>query len=158
MFPKVVRRATLSRSLSMQLCIGNAIKVLRLQAGVPVEPAELASLREVADLLRSDGGPEGRIIEHSIRRSNAAPTWSESSPTRPRCCGWPARFSSRPTTNSKSPTNAISPRPPWPCSTATTNRRKPLHPRPLSRHSDAVVLSNHRPVSQDGHSPRRGRG
>ena len=65
MFPEVVRPATLSRSLSMQLCIGNAIKVLRLQAGVPVEPAELASLREVADLLRSDGGPEGRIIEHS---------------------------------------------------------------------------------------------
>jgi hypothetical protein len=37
-------------------------------------------------------------------------------PTRRRCCGWPGRCWSKPTTNGRSATAATSPKPPWPCS------------------------------------------
>ena len=40
-------------------------------------------------------------LERLNKRSNAVPTSSVSFPTRPRCRGWPARFSSKPTTNGK---------------------------------------------------------
>ncbi len=75
-------------------------------------------------------------LERLNKESNAAPTSWECSPTRPPCCGWPARCSSKPTTNGRSPTNATSPKPPWPCSTnPATNHSRALQPTPHSRHS-----------------------
>ncbi|EUA40557.1 transposase, Mutator family protein [Mycobacterium avium subsp. avium 2285 (R)] len=56
-------------------------------------------------------------------------------PNPPRCYGWPARYSLRPTTNGRSPTSATSPRPASLCSTSVTKVPKPLPPQPLSRHS-----------------------
>lgn len=54
MFPEVVRPGTLSRALHMQLCIGNAIEVLRLlQAGVAIEPNEFDVLTGAAKLFQS---------------------------------------------------------------------------------------------------------
>ena len=49
-------------------------------------------------------------------------------PNPPRCCGWPARCSSRPTTNGRSPTAATSPKARWPCSPADRTRPDPSHP------------------------------
>lgn len=54
------------------------------------------------------------------------------SATPPRCCGWSAWYSSRPTTNGRSPTSATSPKP-WHCSRPPTN---PLPSPPPSRHSE----------------------
>jgi len=56
-------------------------------------------------------------LERVNKRSNAAPTWSASSRTRPPCSASPAPYSSRPTTNGKSPNAATSPKDPWPPST-----------------------------------------
>lgn len=53
-------------------------------------------------------------LERLNRRSNAAPTLSECFPTPPPCCAWPARFSSKPTTNGRSLTSATCPKPPSP--------------------------------------------
>jgi hypothetical protein len=94
-------------------------------------------------VLLSDGNPAGAVnpaapppITATSKVCAVAPGSSASSPTPRRCCGWPARCSSKPTTNGTSPTNAISPKPHWRCSSHATNPRKPLHPQLLSRHSE----------------------
>ena len=57
MFPEVVRPGTLSNTLRMQICIGNAIEILQfLQAGITVEPTELDVLSGAATLFRSQDG------------------------------------------------------------------------------------------------------
>ena len=54
MFPELVRPATLSRALNMQLCIGNAIDVLQLlDAGITLEDGEFDVLSGAAELFRS---------------------------------------------------------------------------------------------------------
>ena len=70
-------------------------------------------------------------LERLNKRSSVAPTSSACSPTRPPCSGSRDQFSSRHTTNGRSPTNAISPKPPWPCSTAPmTNPTNTLRSQP----------------------------
>ena len=56
-------------------------------------------------------------------------------PNPPPCCGWPARSSSKPTTNGRSPTNATYPNPPWPYCTRPNATTNPLLSPPPSRHS-----------------------
>jgi transposase-like protein len=88
-------------------------------------PAVEAMLREAEDdLLAFTGFPIGHWkkvwstnpLERLNKESSGAPTWSASFQTPSHCCAWPARCWSRHTTNGRSPTAAISPRAPWPCS------------------------------------------
>ena len=78
------------------------------------------------------------LIAHSQSAAvvgDVAASWV-SSGARRRCCAWPARCSSRPTTNGKSPTNATYPRPPWRYSIPATNHSRTLPRQRLSPHSE----------------------
>jgi hypothetical protein len=68
MFPEVVRPGTLSPALHMQLCIGNAIEILRLlQAGVPVDAREFEALAGAAELFRADdGGTSATLMSSAV--------------------------------------------------------------------------------------------
>ncbi|WP_371869960.1 hypothetical protein [Mycobacterium kubicae] len=68
-----------------------------------------------------------RLNKEVMRRTNVVGVF----PTRPPCSDSPARSSSKPMTNGRSPTNAISPKPPLPCSTAPmTNPTNTLWSQP----------------------------
>jgi transposase-like protein len=61
-------------------------------------------------------------LERLNKEINAAPTWSESSPTPTPYCGWPGPCSSRPMTSGRSATAATSPKAPWPALLTTTTK------------------------------------
>jgi hypothetical protein len=71
MFPEVVRPGTLSRALHMQLCIGNAVEILRLlQAGVVVDAREFEVLSGAAELFNSDDGTSETLMSSAILDSS----------------------------------------------------------------------------------------
>lgn len=56
MVHEVVRPGTLSRALTMQVLLGNAVEVLRLlEAGVVVDPHEVEALRRAAESFKANG-------------------------------------------------------------------------------------------------------
>lgn len=71
MFPEVVRSATLSRALTTQLLLGNAVEVLRLlQAGVAVDAADFDTLRSAAASIRSDEGSNTLLTSAAMSPSS----------------------------------------------------------------------------------------
>jgi transposase-like protein len=73
----------------------------------------------------------------STRRSSVALMSRRSSPTRPRSCGWPPPWSSRRTTNGRSPA-ATSPMSPWPNSGPSSLRNTPRKRLPNNTKSPSV--------------------
>jgi Transposase, Mutator family len=65
----------------------------------------------------------------------------------------PARCSSKPPMNGRSPTNATCPKPPWRCSRPTPNPTRTLHRQPHSRHGENRRASGERPAPL---TPRHG--
>jgi hypothetical protein len=71
---------------------------------------------------------EHQSARGSTKKSNAVPMRSASFPTPRRCCAWPDRSSSGPTTNGRSLTSATYPKPPWHCSIPRPTRAKHCDP------------------------------
>lgn len=71
MLQEVVRPGTLSRALTVQLFLGNAVEVLRLlQAGITVDSAEFEALRSAADSFRSNGGDDVGLTSSAVAGSS----------------------------------------------------------------------------------------